>query len=76
MSEIQGLIKITDAPAEVGREIEAQLLQSLRSALPQGENSAFVLSARNPEGVLVGGLVASTSYGWLLTKVSVGSRPY
>jgi predicted N-acetyltransferase YhbS len=68
MSETEGLIKITDAPAEVGREIEAQLLQSLRNALPQGENSSFVLSARNQEGVLVGGLVASTSYGWLLTK--------
>jgi len=49
--------------------IESNLLQSLREHLPQSLNTHFVLSARNSEGQLIGGLTASSSYGWLLIKV-------
>lgn len=48
--------------------IETQLLASLREELEQATNTAFVLAATNDEGRLVGGLTASTSYGWLLIK--------
>ncbi len=59
---------IADAPPEAGNEIEAQLLRALRSELPQATNTGFVLTAKDHPGMLVGGLVAGTSYGWLLTK--------
>ena len=68
MSETVNPVKIVEAPAEVGLLVEEQLLRALRSALPQGHNTSFVLSATDQQSVLVGGLVASTSYGWLLTK--------
>jgi len=61
-------VKILDAPGDLAGMIEAQLLNALRSALPQGHNTSFVMSAEDQDGVVVGGLVASTSYGWLLTK--------
>jgi hypothetical protein len=63
MSEARCSVTIADAPAQAGQEIEAQLLRALRSALPQAENTSFVLSATDPHGVVVGGLVASTSCG-------------
>ena len=56
-----------DGPS-AGRAIEDALLRSLRETLPQFENAAFVLSAKAPDGDLVGGLTAATSYGWLLIK--------
>jgi len=61
-------VKILDASGDLAATIEAQLLNALRSALPQGHNTSFVMSAEDQDGVVVGGLVASTSYGWLLTK--------
>lgn len=48
-------------------QIEASLLADLRSGLPQGTNSDFVLTA-GPDDALEGGLTATTSYGWLLIK--------
>lgn len=59
---------IGEADPSLAATIEAELLASLRAALPQGENSSFVLAARDPEESLTGGLTASTSYGWLLIK--------
>ena len=68
MRETTNPVKIVDAPGDVGVMIEAQLLHALRNALPQGQNTSFALSATDQHGVVVSGLVASTSYGWLLTK--------
>ena len=68
MSHHPNAITITEALPEAGHEIEAQLLRALRSELPQATNTGFVLTATDPHGTLVGGLVAGTSYGWLLTK--------
>ncbi|MGI9499255.1 MAG: hypothetical protein ACR2P3_04410, partial [Geminicoccaceae bacterium] len=59
-------ITIAEDEPEIADRIEAELLHSLRSALPQAPNTSFVLSARAPDGALVGGLSAGTSYGWLL----------
>jgi GNAT superfamily N-acetyltransferase len=49
--------------------LESELLDSLSNSLPQAENTSFILSARDPKRKLLGGLSASTSYGWLLVKV-------
>ena len=68
MSNAKYPVKILDAPSDLAVMVEAQLLHALRSDLPQGHNESFVLSAEDPQGVVIGGLVASTSYGWLLTK--------
>lgn len=61
-------ISIAEDDLGIGDEIEAELLRSLRQDLPQAHNGTFVLSAKAPHNGLVGGLVASTSYGWLLVK--------
>lgn len=50
------------------REIEAELLKSLRSRLPQSTNTGFSLEIRDDSNDLIGGLSGSTSYGWLLVK--------
>jgi len=68
MSEPIDDVRISDDSAGVGDQIETELLHSLRETLPQTENQRFVLTARNSDGRLVGGVVASTSYGWLLVK--------
>jgi len=49
--------------------LESQLLISLRNDLQQSLNTDFTLSAKSTEGEVIGGLVASTSYSWLLVKV-------
>ncbi|MEM1438229.1 MAG: GNAT family N-acetyltransferase [Pseudomonadota bacterium] len=59
---------VSGDPAD-GAFIEKALLKSLRSELPQSTNTSFVLSLKDPVGTIVGGLTASTSYGWLLIKV-------
>lgn len=61
-------ISLSEGDASAGQNIETELLRSLREDLLQAENTSFVLSARDAEGRLIGGLVASTSYGWLLVK--------
>lgn len=61
-------VTVGEADPKLGAYIEAQLLQSLRAHLPQAENGSFVLSATTHNGTVVAGLVAGTSYGWLLTK--------
>ncbi|MCG8441410.1 MAG: GNAT family N-acetyltransferase [Caulobacterales bacterium] len=50
------------------KRIEAELLAALRRRRPQAVNERIVLTALRGEGELVGGLEASTSYGWLLIK--------
>ena len=61
-------VMITEDNSGVGQTIEANLAEALRGSLPQAENVRFVLSARDASGAIVGGLSASTSYGWLWIK--------
>ncbi|WFE90805.1 GNAT family N-acetyltransferase [Roseibium porphyridii] len=58
-----------DESAELADEIERQLLRSLRQHNIQSRNEAIVLKATSKDGQLLGGVTASTSYGWLLLKV-------
>ena len=55
--------------AAVADEIESQLLASLRRDSAQASNTQFGIIARHKDGMLLGGLIASTSYGWLLIKL-------
>lgn len=79
MIEHQPAIVISEASTEVGDELESKLLTTLRDTLPQSANASFVLSANlrdasheekpNRLEPTIGGLTASTSYGWLLIKI-------
>ena len=62
-------VRISEESGDASRVIETELVRTLRNALPQADNVSFVLSARDAEGRIVGGLKADTSYGWLLVKV-------
>ena len=62
-------IRLSDSDAEAAGLIEQSLLETLRSELPQATNASFVLTLKDSVGTIVGGLTASTSYGWLLIKV-------
>lgn len=61
--------RIEAGDAMAGRELEQNLLNSLSRTLPQSDNSSFVLTVKDSLDQLIGGLTASTSYGWLLVKV-------
>lgn len=54
---------------EVAAEIERELLRSLARINVQSNNSSFALEIKNNLGELLGGLTASTSYGWLLIRI-------
>ncbi|MCV0424551.1 MAG: GNAT family N-acetyltransferase [Roseibium sp.] len=49
-------------------EIERKLLTSLAQTNAQSRNESFVLKSTSDTGQLLGGLTASSSYGWLLIK--------
>lgn len=49
--------------------LEAKLLESLRSETEQSINTSFELVERDQSDKIIGGLVASVSYGWLLVKI-------
>ena len=49
--------------------LESELLSSLALNQEQALNIGFTLSAHDVEGELIGGLVASSSYSWLLVKI-------
>jgi transposase InsO family protein len=59
------LIQDTD----VANDLETDLLKDLREKSPQAVNTSFSLRLRNGKGETLGGVTASTSYGWLLIKV-------
>lgn len=61
-------VTIAEDDPKLAGTIEVALLRALRETLPQSDNQGFVLSAKSENGTLVGGLTASTSYGWLLVK--------
>ncbi|MBL0406668.1 GNAT family N-acetyltransferase [Microvirga aerilata] len=50
-------------------EVERELLAALRQNTPPGDGKSLTLVARDFQGSMVGGLVGSTSYGWLLVKM-------
>ena len=62
-------ITVAEDDTSIAGHIDGELTRALRGALPQAENASFVLSARDAQGTLVGGVTASTSYGWLLVKM-------
>lgn len=55
--------------ARLAAEIEASLLRSIASQNEQSTNRTVCISARAPDGPLIGGVYGSTSYGWLLVKL-------
>jgi GNAT superfamily N-acetyltransferase len=61
-------IVLSEAAPALIDEIDREMLASIRSTQPQAFNSGFTLSVRDDGGALIAGLVASTSYGWLLVK--------
>lgn len=62
-------MKIELADMAHAAELESRLLDDLQSSLPQGHNESFTLTALDDDNQLHGGLIAGTSYGWLLIKV-------
>ena len=62
-------IVFSEDSEDIGRQLVSKLLVSLRTSLPQAENTSFVFTARDSSSELIGGLTASTSYGWLLVKI-------
>lgn len=59
---------IDDADKSMAATLESELLSSLVNELPQAINTNFVLAAHQ-HTKLLGGICATTSYGWLLIKV-------
>lgn len=49
--------------------LERKLLESLSSETEQSLNTGFEIVEKDEAGLVIGGLVASTSYGWLLVKI-------
>lgn len=50
-------------------DLETDLLHELRKKSPQAVNASFSLRLRDGDGQTLGGVTASSSYGWLLIKV-------
>lgn len=63
-----GCFLISKDKTEIAETIEIELLKSLREDSPQSLNTSVVLSARDANDRIIGGLTASTSYSWLLVK--------
>jgi GNAT superfamily N-acetyltransferase len=62
-------ITLASNPGDLVVAIERNLLASLAAAAPQSGYAPLALVARGRDGTLLGGLVGSTSYGWLLIKM-------
>ncbi len=56
------------AKERTATRIERSLLRSLAQTNTQAVNEDFVLTATAKDGMLLGGLTAATSYGWLHIK--------
>jgi predicted N-acetyltransferase YhbS len=66
------LINITleeDSSGVLADEVERRLLDALRQNLPPSDGKPLTLVARDLQGGMTGGLVGSTSYGWLLVTM-------
>lgn len=53
----------------LAERLESELLSSLALNQEQALNTGFTLSANDADGELIGGVVASSSYSWLLVKI-------
>ncbi len=62
-------IQVLEGNDVIANELDSELLKSLGEVLPQSSNTSFVLAIKDSSNNLIGGLTASTSYGWLLVKV-------
>ena len=60
---------IFDGDEDLADRLESELLSSLALNQEQALNTGFTLSANDAQGELIGGLVASSSYSWLLVKI-------
>ena len=60
---------LAEASASEAAELEARLLNTLGTLLPQSVNANYRWAARDSSGEIIGGITASTSYGWLLIKI-------
>jgi len=66
------LINITleeDSNGVLADEVERKLLDALRQNVPPSDGKPLTLVARDLQGGMTGGLVGSTSYGWLFVKM-------
>ena len=62
-------ISVEPAPAAIAGEIERRLLASLGHRAGPGGYAELGVIARDAEARLLGGLIGSTSHGWLLIKM-------
>jgi GNAT superfamily N-acetyltransferase len=62
-------IVVEPNPDDVADEIERNLEASLRTNFPPNDALPLAVVIRDGDGNLVGGLIGSTSYGWLLIKM-------
>lgn len=63
-------IEVEDDPSgALADEIGRRLTEVLRRNVPPSDATPLILLAREEGGTEVGGLVGSTSYGWLLVKM-------
>jgi len=69
MSHTGKEIHIEEGESEVTKTLELNLLNSLSQDLEQANNTSFTLSIKDESNVVIAGLVASTSYSWLLIKI-------
>ena len=58
----------TDPHGAIAAEIEGRLVEALRRNVPPNDSEPLILVARYGTDI-VGGLIGSTSYGWLLVKI-------
>jgi predicted N-acetyltransferase YhbS len=64
------IMKLEEDPnGTLANEVERKLLEALRQNVPPSDGKPLTLVARDLQGSMVGGLVGSTSYGWLLVKM-------
>jgi GNAT superfamily N-acetyltransferase len=66
------LINITfedDPNGAFADEVERNLVAALRRNVPPSDAKPLTLAARDLQGIVIGGLIGSTSYGWLLVKM-------
>ncbi len=68
MSLNRANISIGEGTQDSAQELEVNLLKALHKIQTQSDNNSYTLVAEDKNN-LIGGVVASTSYGWLLVKI-------
>jgi hypothetical protein len=63
-------IGVEDDPSgAIADELEQKLVEVLRQNTPPSDARPLTLLARDARQAMIGGLIGSTSYGWLLVKM-------